>query len=99
MVAMPRRIPDYADAFAGWNTISSFGSLISVIATVLFGYIIYDILVNGKPVESNPWAVPAFFQSTPIYTINSNIGNTLEWTLESPTPFHSFNILPVQIGN
>ena len=40
---MPRRIPDYPDAFAGWNAISSFGSLISVMATVLFGYIIYDI--------------------------------------------------------
>ena len=62
---MPRRIPDYPDAFAAWNAISSFGSLVSVVATALFGYIIYDILVNGKPVDANPTAVPAFFQSTP----------------------------------
>lgn len=62
---MPRRIPDYPDAFAGWNFISSFGSMISVVATGLFVYIIYDILANGKPVDANPWQVPAFFQSTP----------------------------------
>lgn len=93
----PRRIPDYADAFAGWNAISSFGSLISVIATVLFGYIIYDIIVNGKSVDANPWNVPTFFHSTTQYFINSNTSNTLEWTVDSPTPFHSFNMLPVQI--
>jgi cytochrome c oxidase subunit 1 len=93
---MPRRIPDYPDAFAAWNAISSFGSLVSVVATVLFGYIIYDILVNGKPVDANPWAVPAFFQSTPEFWMESHTASSLEWALESPTPFHSFNMLPVQ---
>lgn len=58
---MPPRIPYYPDAFAAWNAISSFGSIVSVAATVLFGYIIYDILGYGKPVDANPWAVPAFF--------------------------------------
>ena len=57
---MPRRIPDYPDAFAGWNAVSSLGSLISVVATVLFGYIIYDIFANGKAVNSNPWLVPSY---------------------------------------
>ena len=51
---MPRRIPDYPDAFSGWNQISSFGSIISIMATVLFGYIIYDIFANGSPVNNNP---------------------------------------------
>ena len=61
---MPRRIPDYPDAFAGWNAISSFGSLISVVATVLFGYIIYHIFAYGTTVNNNPWAVPSYFVST-----------------------------------
>lgn len=93
---MPRRIPDYPDAFAGWNAISSFGSLISVVATVLFGYIIYDIFANGKEVNNNPWAVPAFFTSLSQFEDEAESSNTLEWSLSSPTPFHAFNMLPVQ---
>ena len=58
---MPRRIPDYPDAFSGWNAVSSFGSLISVIATLLFGYIIYDIFINQSNSSNNPWYVPSFY--------------------------------------
>ena len=45
---MPRRIPDYPDAYAQWNYISSLGSIISVAATVLFIYICYDIFANNN---------------------------------------------------
>jgi cytochrome c oxidase subunit 1 len=79
LAGMPRRIPDYPDAFAGWNAISSFGSLISVMATVLFGYIIYDIFVNGKEVNNNPWAVPSFFTSISQFDNETESANTLEW--------------------
>jgi cytochrome c oxidase subunit 1 len=96
LAGMPRRIPDYPDAFAGWNAISSFGSLISVVATVLFGYIIYDIFVNGKEVNNNPWAIPAYFTSLSQYETEVESANTLEWSLASPIPFHAFNMLPVQ---
>jgi hypothetical protein len=50
---MPRRIPDFPDAFAGWNLISSIGSLISVGATVLFLYIVYDLFTNTQKDYSN----------------------------------------------
>jgi heme/copper-type cytochrome/quinol oxidase subunit 1 len=93
---MPRRIPDYADAYAGWNAVSSFGSLVSVVATVLFGYIIYDLFINGKSVNNNPWLVPAFFASTQEFTNETLSSQSLEWSLQSPIPFHAFAELPVQ---
>ena len=96
LAGMPRRIPDYPDAYAGWNAVSSFGSLISVIATVIFGYVLYDIFVNGKEVGNNPWAVPSYFTSTEEFNNETQTANTLEWTLASPIPFHAFNMLPVQ---
>ena len=96
---MPRRIPDYPDAFSSWNAISSFGSIISVVATILFGYIIYDIYANGKVVGNNPWHVPLFFTSSPLpseFNTDSETSNTLEWTLPSPIPFHAYKEIPVQ---
>ncbi|CAO1637800.1 unnamed protein product (mitochondrion) [Jaminaea pallidilutea] len=96
LAGMPRRIPDYPDAFAGWNLISSFGSIVSVVATGLFGYIIYDILANGQPTENNAFLVPPFFQSTPDFYMESDPSTTLEWSVVSPTPYHAFLTLPIQ---
>jgi len=42
-----RIVPDYPYAFFGWNYVASIGSLISVISSALFIYIIYDQLMNG----------------------------------------------------
>lgn len=96
LAGMPRRIPDYADAFTAWNKISSFGSLISVVSTVLFAYIIFDIFANGKKVNDNPWAVPSFFTSVSKFNKETITANSLEWNLPSPMPLHAFNILPKQ---
>jgi len=96
LAGMPRRIPDYPDAFTGWNVISSFGSLVSVVATVLFGYIIYDIFANQTASSNNPWAVPSYFTSDAQFNNETQASNTLEWTLASPIPFHAFKMLPIQ---
>jgi cytochrome c oxidase subunit 1 len=93
---MPRRIPDYPDSFAAWNTLSSFGSLISVMATALFCYIIFDIFANGKSVNNNPWAVPSYYTDTFNFRSEGQSANTLEWALQSPIPFHAFKMLPIQ---
>jgi cytochrome c oxidase subunit I len=79
MAGMPRRIPDYPEAFAGWNHVASIGSYISATSIVLFIYIVIKTLVSGERVVANPWGVGA---------------TTLEWTVSSPPPFHTFEELP-----
>jgi cytochrome c oxidase subunit 1 len=76
---MPRRIPDYPDAFAGWNMVASIGSLISAVGILLFLFIVFYTLARGKKCEANPWGEGA---------------DTLEWTVESPAPFHTHEELP-----
>lgn len=44
---MPRRICDYADIYSFWNSVSSFGSIISYLSVCLFFYIIYLRLVDS----------------------------------------------------
>ena len=93
---MPRRIPDYPDAFEGWNYVSSIGSLISVVSMAIFLYVIFDMLTNGALASNSPWNIPQYFTSTPLYLSNSAATHTLEWGLPSPTPFHAFRMLPIQ---
>nr|YP_010033045.1 cytochrome c oxidase subunit 1 [Tuber calosporum]QOW39553.1 cytochrome c oxidase subunit 1 [Tuber calosporum] len=95
--SMPRRISDYPDAFAGWNLISSFGSIISVIATALFLYIVYEQLVYGKAVSRNPWLAPQFYYDL-LQTLLNRATNSLEWCLISPPSPHPFVSLPLQSG-
>ena len=92
--AMPRRISDYPDAFAGWNLISSFGSTISVVATWLFLYIVYLQLVEGKATSRYPWVYPQFFSDL-LQTLLNRAYNSLEWCLNSPPKPHAFVSLPL----
>ncbi|MAY74463.1 MAG: cytochrome c oxidase subunit I [Phycisphaerae bacterium] len=57
LAGMPRRIPDYPDAFSGWNLISSFGSLITAFSALFFVYIVYITLTKGTLVGPNPWRI------------------------------------------
>jgi len=92
---MPRRISDYPDAFAGWNLISSFGSIISVVATWLFLHIVYLQLVEGKATSRYPWLTPQFYSDT-LQTLLNRSYNSLEWALSSPPKPHAFVSLPLQ---
>jgi heme/copper-type cytochrome/quinol oxidase subunit 1 len=92
---MPRRISDYPDAFAGWNLISSFGSIVSVIATWLFLHIVYLQLVEGKATSRYPWLTPQFYSDT-LQTLLNRSYNSLEWALTSPPKPHAFVSLPLQ---
>jgi cytochrome c oxidase subunit 1 len=58
LAGMPRRIPDYPDAYAGWNMVASFGSYLSAVSSVFFFYIVYYTFVHGKSVNhaKNVWS-------------------------------------------
>jgi len=92
---MPRRISDYPDAYTGWNIISSFGSIVSVIATGLFLYIVYIQLTEGKPVNRYPWLTPQFYTDILQANLNRNYPS-IEWGLNSPPKPHAFTSLPLQ---
>jgi cytochrome c oxidase subunit 1 len=79
MAGMPRRIPDYPDAFAGWNMISSWGAYVSALGGILFFFMLYKTLASKETVEGNQWGSGA---------------TTLEWTVASPAPFHTHEETP-----
>jgi cytochrome c oxidase subunit I len=76
---MPRRIPDYPDAFHYWNMVSSWGYRITGVAVIIFLIGVAMTLFGRRKAEANPWGEGA---------------TTLEWTLPSPPPFHQFETLP-----
>ena len=79
LAGMPRRIPDYPDAYAGWNYISSIGSYISAVGVIIFLIMLAEMFMRKRRCADNPWGEGA---------------TTLEWTLSSPPPFHQYNELP-----
>ena len=79
---MPRRYIDYPEAFAYWNLWSSWGAFLSFASFLFFfGVIAYSLRSGKKVTENNPW---------------NEYADTLEWTLPSPPPEHTFEILPKQ---
>jgi heme/copper-type cytochrome/quinol oxidase subunit 1 len=84
LAGMPRRIPDYPDAYAGWNYVASFGSYFTTVAILLFFVIIYLTLTSGKICPADPWETLS----------HDNTSTTLEWMVDSPPAFHTFDEVP-----
>lgn len=83
LAGMPRRIPDYPDVYAGWNHISSLGSYVSGVSVLVFLFLLFRMFTQKKPCPNNPWGEGA---------------TTLEWTVSSPPPFHTFGDLQPVVG-
>ncbi|QRZ15225.1 cytochrome c oxidase subunit 1 [Paracoccus methylovorus] len=77
---MPRRYIDYPVEFSYWNNISSIGAYISFASFLFFIGIVFYTLFAGKRVN-----VPNYWNEH---------ADTLEWTLPSPPPEHTFETLP-----
>ncbi len=77
---MPRRYIDYPQGFAFWNEVSSWGALLSFASFVLFiGIVFYTLFAGKRETRANYW---------------NEYADTLEWTLPSPPPEHTFEHLP-----
>ncbi len=79
LAGMPRRYADYPDAFALWNEVSSYGSYITGVGTICFFIGLAVAFARKEKAGNSPWGESA---------------TTLEWTLSSPPPFHSYETLP-----
>ena len=80
LAGMPRRIPDYPDAYAYWNAMATnYGYTIMAVSMGVFFVNLFWSLAAGRRAEDNPWGEGA---------------TTLEWTLSSPPPYHQFETLP-----
>ena len=79
LAGMPRRYADYPEAMAGWNYISSVGSYISGLGTIVFFLGVWMSFARRQQAAANPWGEGA---------------DTLEWSLSSPPAFHSYETLP-----
>ena len=81
LAGMPRRIPDYPDAFAGWNMVSSIGAFISYACDAV-------LRLHRVPHLHRRQA-----RSGPI--TGARVRRRWNGRSRSPPPFHSFDELPV----
>ena len=79
LAGMPRRIPDYATQFAGFNEIASIGAFGFGLSQLLFLYLVVQCVRGGAKASAQVWEG----------------ARGLEWTLPSPPPYHSFTTPPV----
>jgi cytochrome c oxidase subunit 1 len=81
LAGMPRRIPDYSTQFADWNMVSSIGAFGFGLSQLLFVYIIWKCARGGAPASAVVW--------------DGARTTSLEWTVPSPAPYHTFDEAPV----
>jgi len=80
LAGMPRHYVDYPDAMWHWNFVASIGALISFASTIFWLiFVVGGTFFAGRRVGASYWGPGA---------------TTLEWTVASPPPFHTFEELP-----
>ena len=75
---MPRRIPDYAQQFTEFNMVSSIGAFVLGFSQILLLINVVRTIKAGQPASDQVWEG----------------AEGLEWTLPSPTPYHTFATPP-----
>nr|YP_010620099.1 cytochrome c oxidase subunit 1 [Periphykon beckeri]ARX63850.1 cytochrome oxidase subunit 1 [Periphykon beckeri]WAX04135.1 cytochrome c oxidase subunit 1 [Periphykon beckeri] len=88
LAGMPRRIPDYPDAYLNWNTIASFGSYIALFSTLFFFYLVFEAISLRNICSAEPWDSN---------TSQIKASYSLEWVLSSPPAYHTFEETPLVV--
>ena len=78
LAGMPRRIPDYALQFADFNWISSIGGFLFGASQLILLVVVIKCIKGGKKATPQVWEG----------------AQGLEWTLDSPAPYHTFTTPP-----
>ncbi|MHB1221731.1 MAG: cytochrome c oxidase subunit I [Gammaproteobacteria bacterium] len=79
LAGMPRRIADYAVQYTEFNMICTIGAFILGFSQLIFLYnVLTTVFGKGKKADAKVWEG----------------SHGLEWTLDSPAPYHSFNTPP-----
>ena len=78
LAGMPRRYPDYALQFADWNMVSTAGAFLFGASQILFLFIVLKTVLRGKKATPQVWEG----------------ARGLEWSVESPAPYHTFSTPP-----
>ncbi len=78
LAGMPRRIPDYSLQFADWNMIATIGAFGFGFSQLMFVYIIFKCIKGGEKATGEVWEG----------------ARGLEWTVDSPAPYHTFEESP-----
>jgi cytochrome c oxidase subunit 1 len=80
LAGMPRRVPDYAQQFADWNMVASIGAFWFGASQLIFLWVMVQCARGiGEKAPAKPWEG----------------ADTLEWTVPSPAPYHTFETPPV----
>ena len=91
---MPRRIPQYPDAFVGWNVVSSWGSIMSVISVLIGLYSVLVQLTNGENEREEIQVTPDYLESNNTRDVRDS---DLELITSRPAQYHTFSELPILI--
>jgi cytochrome c oxidase subunit I len=62
LAGMPRRIPDYPDAFLYWNKVATLGSNVSLVSSIIFFYLIFHTSRIQFPWRTNQVKWGVFFR-------------------------------------
>lgn len=87
LAGIPRRIPDYPDAFAFWNTLSTFGAVLAFLSTIYFIFLIWEAFARQRPLlaTSRRTASAEWKERFPLPTHNHPENVKITWPNLTPS--------------